>query len=93
MPELHFLPGRLGSEFSTLKAMVRLYCRAHQHKLKHVGIYCECSECAEFIGYANKKLDSCPYGQHKPTCNKCPIHCYKKVKRLIAIIAMRLNDC
>ena len=27
------------------------------------------------------RLAKCPYGQEKPTCAKCPIHCYKKEKR------------
>ena len=74
MHKLHFLPDLLGLEFKTIQAMVKLYCKAfHQQKEKKVP----CEECLEFIRYANKKLDRCPYGQNKPTCNKCPIHCYK----------------
>jgi len=39
--------------------------------------------------YANEKLDRCPYGQNKPTCNRCPIHCYKPQQREQARHIMR----
>jgi hypothetical protein len=29
------------------------------------------------LEYAETKLDGCPYGEAKPTCRKCPIHCYR----------------
>ena len=78
MSELHFLPGQLGIEYKTIKAMVHIYCRAHHaNSTKSVP----CPECTELIAYANEKLDRCPYGQSKPTCKKCPIHCYKKEQR------------
>ena len=66
--------------------MVHIYCKAH-----HLGKdqQAPCAQCAEFILYANEKLDRCPYGQNKPTCNKCPIHCYKKEQREQARRIMR----
>jgi hypothetical protein len=86
MCELHFLPAKLGGEFKTIQAMVTIYCRAH-----HQGVdkTLPCEQCAEFIRYANEKLDRCPYGQSKPTCNKCPIHCYKDAQREQARNIMR----
>lgn len=36
-----------------------------------------CDECSQLLSYAELRLDRCPYGQQKPTCNQCPIHCYK----------------
>nr|WP_321460856.1 nitrous oxide-stimulated promoter family protein [uncultured Vibrio sp.] len=69
------LLGKLATEFKTVKAMVEVYCQAH-HGSK--GVLClECLECRELLDYAEMRLDRCPYGEHKPTCNKCPIHCYK----------------
>lgn len=63
--------------------MVRLYCqRFHTQQ----G---ECTECRDFLIYANEKLDRCPYGQTKPTCNQCPIHCYKAEQRAQAKTIMR----
>lgn len=86
MSELHFLAKQLGSEFKTIKAMVNIYCRAHHHS---PGTLVPCEACGEFIRYANEKLDRCPYGQNKPTCNRCPIHCYKKEQRAQAKVIMR----
>ena len=31
--------------------------------------------------YSEKRLEKCPYGQHKPTCTNCPVHCYKREQR------------
>jgi hypothetical protein len=81
MCKLHFLPAQLGNEFKTIKAMVNIYCRAHHSTGKDEDKSEPCSECSEFIRYVNEKLDRCPYGQNKPTCNKCPIHCYKAAQR------------
>lgn len=86
MHKLHFLPDLLGLEFKTIQAMVKLYCKDFHQKKKN-DIVCE--ECLEFIRYANEKLDRCPYGQNKPTCNKCPIHCYKIDQRQQARKIMR----
>lgn len=86
MGSFHFLPGQLGIEYKTIKAMVNIYCRAHHNSAaKSVP----CHKCTEFLTYANEKLDRCPYGQSKPTCNKCPIHCYKKELRQQAKAIMR----
>lgn len=86
MHKLHVLPDRLGLEFKTIQKMVHIYCRAfHQQKVKTTT----CETCLEFIRYANEKLDRCPYGQDKPTCNKCPIHCYKQQPRQQAQNIMR----
>lgn len=68
------LNGRLQREFETIKAMVHIYCKAH---CQAKGKLEACQQCQAFLAYAHTKLDRCPYGQAKPTCNKCPIHCYK----------------
>ena len=67
------LSGKLLREFETISAMVKIYCKAH-HENTNVH---PCAECDEFLEYAHTRLDRCPYGQEKPTCNKCPVHCYK----------------
>jgi len=86
MSNLHFLPAQLGIEYKTIKAMVTIYCRAHHNSATKSA---PCPECVEFLLYANDKLDRCPYGQSKPTCKKCPIHCYKKQQRQQAKDIMR----
>jgi len=68
------LSGKLLYEFRTIGAMVEIYCRAHHPRKPSKGV---CAACQEFLTYAETRLDRCPYGQGKPTCNKCPVHCYK----------------
>ncbi len=70
------LTGRLKSEHRTLVCMTGIYCQDHHGK--HHGL---CGECAELMRYSEERLAKCPYGQAKPTCANCPIHCYKKQQR------------
>ncbi|OOE72271.1 nitrous oxide-stimulated promoter family protein [Salinivibrio sp. ML290] len=70
-----WLTGELATEFKTVSCMIKIYCR-HHHQGKPL-----CSECQHLRDYAEVKLDRCPYGQDKPTCNRCPIHCYKKAEK------------
>ena len=79
-PVTPLLRGKLLQEYQTIEAMVSLYC--HRHHSTSVGVLC--ATCSHFCQYAHTKLDRCPYGQHKPTCNKCPVHCYKPVMRDMA---------
>jgi len=32
-------------------------------------------------GYANRRLDRCVFGDDKPACKNCPVHCYQPAKR------------
>ncbi|SON53174.1 nitrous oxide-stimulated promoter family protein [Vibrio tapetis] len=75
----------LNTEFNTVSAMVEIYCKAHHntHSL--------CSACSELIAYAETKLDRCPYGDQKPTCNRCPIHCYKPEPKEQMRLVMRYS--
>ncbi len=58
-------------EKQTVGMMIRLYCR------KHEGNKELCAECAKLLEYAEKRLDRCKFGEQKPTCKRCPIHCYQ----------------
>ena len=65
--------GRLGREFRTMRCMVEIYCADH-----HVaGGGMPCPDCEQFLAYARRRLEKCPYGEDKPVCAKCPIHCYQ----------------
>ena len=86
------LSGKLLYEFRTIGAMVEIYCKAH-HPLKPAQGLCE--SCREILHYAETRLDRCPYGQQKPTCNKCPVHCYKphmkqKVREIMVYAGPRM---
>jgi hypothetical protein len=71
------LTGRLKSEHKTLVCMTKIYCPDH-HEQNTDEL---CSKCSELMAYSEERLAKCPYGQAKPTCAKCPIHCYKKQPR------------
>lgn len=79
------LEGRLLHEYETFRCMAQIYCGDHHGGSK--GRLC--SECADFMRYAEKRLEKCPYGAAKPTCAKCPIHCYKPAQRETARRIMR----
>jgi hypothetical protein len=77
---------RLQREFRTMQRMVGIYCGG-QHR--PAGASTSCPECDDFLAYAQQRLAKCPYGEHKPTCARCPIHCYKPAQRERARIVMR----
>lgn len=35
----------------------------------------------DLIRYAHRRLDSCRWGDSKPTCKRCPHHCYAPKQR------------
>jgi hypothetical protein len=67
--------GRIENEKKTVSLMIKLYCR-HYEKNKNI-----CNNCTELLRYAEIRLDRCKFGENKPTCKKCPIHCYKSDMR------------
>lgn len=77
---------RLQREYLTMRYMVGIHCRGRQHA---AAAGAPCPECSEFLAYAQRRLQKCPYGEHKPTCARCPIHCYKPAQRERARIVMR----
>ena len=40
-----------------------------------------CLECLKLAQYAEHRLEKCPYQENKPTCDKCPVHCYQPQMR------------
>ena len=75
---------RLARERKTFDAMIALFCRA-----QHACPDALCADCAGLLAYAHLRLDKCPYGELKPTCVKCPIHCYKPALRERMKVVMR----
>ena len=63
-------------EREIVAAMIALYCRG-QHNAN--GAFCD--ECEALYAYARQRLVSCPFQAEKPTCAKCPVHCYKPAMR------------
>ena len=80
------LEGRLKREHGTLVCMTRIYCSHHHPGHPDADL---CTECSDLMAYAERRLAKCPYGTDKPTCAKCPIHCYKPAQREAARTIMR----
>ena len=72
------LHGRLEREHRTLVCMTRIYCKDHHPGAPGADL---CPDCRALMEYAERRLAKCPYGTEKPTCAKCPIHCYKPAPR------------
>lgn len=58
-------------EIKTVRVMVGMYCR-NRHGGKTL-----CDDCRALCSYAEKRIVKCPFGENKPVCSKCSIHCYK----------------
>jgi hypothetical protein len=95
---------RLAREWQTMSAMVRIYCRDHHqghgrpareflaNPATHRRDACAttlCGECRQFLDYAGLRLERCRFGDEKPTCAKCPVHCYQRDRREQARVVMR----
>lgn len=62
---------RIEQERKTAERMIRLWCRNKEGNREL------CPECAALAEYARQRLSRCPFGEHKPTCRRCTVHCYK----------------
>ncbi len=82
---MHTDKKRLARERLTMSKMISMYCSAH-HESPSDGL---CAACQEFQDYAEVRLQKCPYGEDKPTCANCPVHCYKPARRAQAAKIMR----
>jgi len=69
---------RLARELKTIRAMARIYCRKHHGTAAGDGL---CVECEALLHYATRRLDRCVFGDDKPTCVNCTVHCYSESMR------------
>ena len=67
----------MARERRTITAMIRIYCHGHHGTTGNVL----CGACGRLRTYAQQRLASCPYQAQKPTCARCPIHCYREKER------------
>lgn len=68
---------RISREKRTVEKMIRFYCE-RKHKTESGSL---CEECADLKEYSMERLDHCQFGEGKPTCRKCTIHCYRPAMR------------
>ena len=67
---------RLAREYKTISAMVWMHC--HDLHGEDAG---PCDECRELLAYAARRVDRCVFGEDKPTCANCTVHCYNAAMR------------
>lgn len=68
MPQRSYLK----TEKKIVEAMISLHCKKNHGTTEGL-----CTECQELLNYAHKRLGNCKFGEDKPTCAKCTVHCYK----------------
>lgn len=68
--------GRIEREKRTVRKMIQLYCQKHHSPNNQF-----CEKCESLVQYSAQKLNRCQFGETKPVCIECPVHCYSKNKR------------
>ncbi|RLI48281.1 MAG: nitrous oxide-stimulated promoter family protein [Candidatus Thorarchaeota archaeon] len=74
------------SEKSGIAQMIHLFCEKHQSPRR--VLY---DECQELLTYAHERLEHCRFGEERPTCRKCPAHCYRPAMRESVRAVMRFG--
>lgn len=75
---------RARREMETVGAMIAIYCRGNHGTEREL-----CAECLALWEYAQQRVERCPLLPDKPTCVKCPVHCYKPAMRAQIRVVMR----
>jgi len=78
---------RRARELKTVESMVRLYCRGQSHERESAAKLCP--ECAALFEYAARRTERCVFGDAKPTCANCLVHCYTAEMRERVRVVMR----
>lgn len=73
---MFILKTRRERESIIVQTMIKMYCLANHH-----GDGILCNECNQLSAYAEKRLLACMYGEIKPVCKHCPVHCYSPAMR------------
>lgn len=63
---------RIEREQRTIEVMIDMYCRARHKQEKGL-----CADCSALVEYSQKRTEKCQFGDEKPVCVHCPVHCYK----------------
>jgi hypothetical protein len=75
-PRPRTMSGHRARELATIEVMVRMHCRDHHGTRGDL-----CDECGALMGYATRRLQRCVFGDDKPTCANCTVHCYSREMR------------
>jgi len=66
---------RIAREKLTIRRMIALYQHGVPTASREEGHY------EALFAYAEKRLERCVFGEEKPACKQCPVHCYQPAKR------------
>lgn len=77
---------RMQKEAETVRTMISMYCEGN-----HSSKGSLCNDCMELASYAQSRALSCKFGNRKPVCGKCKIHCYKPSMREKIKMVMRYS--
>ncbi|EIF5205267.1 nitrous oxide-stimulated promoter family protein [Salmonella enterica] len=66
---------RIAREKLTIKKMIALYASRCPQASNDEAHY------DALFSYAQKRLDKCVFGEDKPACKQCPVHCYQPAGR------------
>ena len=77
-------------EQKTVNAMISLFCRNNHGKKSSL-----CPECEDLLEYSLSRLARCNFGEKKPICAKCAVHCYnpeyrKKIRSVMRYSGPRM---
>ena len=81
---IHVRGKRIAREKITIEKMILLYCRAKHHSGDAL-----CDDCRTLLDYARQRLNCCRFGEQKPVCGDCTVHCYRPDLRARVIDIMR----
>ena len=76
---------RIEREKRTVRRMIDLYCRMKEGNARR------CAACDTLLAYACTRLNRCPFGENKPSCQRCTVHCYKPAMRARMKEVMRFS--
>lgn len=66
------IKSQIEKEKKKIEIMIQMYCRKLHNPENQI-----CQSCLVLYEYAEKRLENCQFGENKPTCKNCHIHCYK----------------
>jgi len=72
----HDIGPKIEKEKETVEKMIRLYCEKKHDSKENL-----CTDCQNLLEYSHHRLEQCQFQEDKPTCRKCPVHCYRPTKR------------
>ena len=78
---------KIRKEKATVEKMIRLYCKK-KHNSSNGSL---CSECQTLLEYSHERVEKCQFQEDKPTCRKCPVHCYRPSLRTEIRRVMRFS--